>query len=64
MNNKLKALFWAIITQALLIAIIFFGFILDPLLGVWATVIYIVVIGSLLMFSFFLNPSVQNRCKL
>lgn len=34
---------------------IFMGFLLDPLLGLWVAGFYFFVVGSLLMFSFFLK---------
>jgi hypothetical protein len=62
--NKIKAFILALFLQACIAALIFFGGLLDPLLGLGAAGIYFFVIGFYLMYRYVLISILnQNKIK-
>jgi len=64
--NKITSLLITILVQSFIAGIIFLGFLLDPLLGIWAVGIYFSIICSFLTYRFFhmkqdTNWSVSNN---
>ena len=53
--DKIKCILLVIFVQSFFAALIFFGFLLDPLIGVWVVILYFLLIGSILMHIFFSN---------
>ena len=53
-----------ILVQSIILGVIFFGFLLDPLLGIWTVIIYFFVIGTLLTYYFFSNVSLCQQNKI
>ncbi len=51
--SVLASILLTIIFQLLVIFLVFLGFLLDPLMGVWIVAIYFFVIGSFLTYYFF-----------
>lgn len=50
MKNRIKALLLALFIQGCIAGLIFFGGLLDPLIGLWIVGIYFFVIGVYLMY--------------
>lgn len=53
--NKVKAILLTIVIQLFFLVLVFFGFLLDPLIGIWTVSIYFLIIGSFLLYFFVLN---------
>jgi len=53
MKTKFKAAFLAVVFQALVGIIFFFGFLLDPLIGICVAGFYFFGIGTFLAYGFF-----------
>ena len=54
MGKKIQALILAILIQTLIAGVFFVGGLLDPLLGLWVAAIYFFVVGSYLMYRYWL----------
>lgn len=52
-----------VLVQSIILGIIFFGFLLDPLLGIWIVIIYFFVIGTFLTYYYFSNVSICQQYK-
>lgn len=55
--NKMASILLTIAVQLTITGIIFFSFLLDPLIGVWIVGIYFFVIVSFLTYRFFLHEA-------
>lgn len=62
--NTITPISLAIFTQAVILGMIFFGFLLDPLLGIWMAIIYFFVIGTFLTYYFFSNVSICRKNRI
>ncbi len=49
-----------ILVQSIILAIVFIGFLLDPLLGLWVVGIYFFGAGTFLMYQFIKNLNLKN----
>lgn len=54
-TSKITAILLVVLIQFFIVALVFFGFLLDPLIGVWVVAIYFLVIGSFLMYYYVLS---------
>ena len=61
MGNQIKALLLSLVIQACIAALIFFGGVLDPLIGLWVAGIYFFIIGSYLMYRHLLMTLFKKR---
>jgi hypothetical protein len=62
--NKITSILITILVQLIIVGLVFLGFLLDPLIGVWIVGIYFSVIGSFLTYYFFTHQSaLANNIK-
>ncbi|MFA5961019.1 MAG: hypothetical protein WC785_10955 [Tatlockia sp.] len=54
-KKKLNAFLMALVMQLCIVVLVFFGGLLDPLLGLWVAAAYFFVIGTYLMYSYLLK---------
>lgn len=54
-TSKITAILLVVLIQFFIAALVFLGFLLDPLIGVWVVAIYFLVIGSFLMYYYVLS---------
>ena len=60
-GNRIKALLLSLFIQAYIAGMIFFGGVLDPLIGLWVAGIYFFIIGYYLMYRYLLTTLFKEK---
>ncbi|KTD16717.1 hypothetical protein [Legionella jordanis] len=60
--NRLTALLLTLFAQGIFLGILFVAFLLDPLLGLWATAFNVLIVSSFLFYQFFRKNPFKNCC--
>lgn len=58
--SEVKAVLIVIILQAIFCTLLFVGFLLDPLIGVWMFSIYFFIVSSFFMYRYALHKMIKS----